>query len=129
LGGIAKASGLDEGLRVEDVLSSNCGREPAPAQAGDARDTIIGKGKPLAMRPGWEAAPALDFLDIAAGWGKTDSRRNDICGTGGFQDFQDEETIMSRAGKSISRRQFMRGSAGALAVPGAGAGQDALGLR
>jgi hypothetical protein len=36
---------------------------------------------------------------------------------------------MSRADKSLSRRQFMCGSAGAMAVPGVGAGQDALGLR
>jgi hypothetical protein len=81
------------------------------------------------MPPGRETAPALDFLDIAADGGKTDSRCSRVQDTGCFQDFQDEETIMSRAGKSISRRQFMRGSAGAMAVLGVGAGQDALGLR
>jgi hypothetical protein len=81
------------------------------------------------MPPGREAAPALDFLDIAADGGKSDSRRNRVHDTGCFEDFQDEETIMSRADKSLSRRQFIRASAGAMAVLGVGAGQDALGLR
>jgi hypothetical protein len=81
------------------------------------------------MPPGREAAQTLDFLDIAADGGKTDSRRNGVHDTGGFQEFQDEETIMSRAGKSISPRQVLRGSAGAMVVLSTGAGQDALGLR
>jgi myo-inositol 2-dehydrogenase/D-chiro-inositol 1-dehydrogenase len=40
-----------------------------------------------------------------------------------LQNSLDEETIMSRTGESMSRRQFMRGSAGAMAMLGVGAGR------